>query len=130
MSFKSADGYRRFYQDVSGHLLMAAADGDTTLVTVKNSNYTLYIQRIVVYITTDAAQSWAFEDNNGTPKKIFEVTTSPGDETRWEFWAGDKGVPLTAGKNFVLNASAAGLAGSIEWEGYQVLNNGTAASST
>jgi len=121
MSFKSADGYRRFYQDISGSLAVTASTGDTTLVTAKNASHTIYIQRIIVYITTDAAQSMSFEDSNGTPKKIAEVTSSPGDETRWDFWFGDQGVPLTEGKNFVLNVSAAGLAGHIEWEGYQKL---------
>ena len=110
MTNKSAEGYRRNYQDISGNLTVAAATGDTTLVTVKDIYHTLYIQRIVVYVTTDAAQSASFVDSNGTPKKIFEVTTSPGDETRWEFFAGEQGVPLTEGKNFVLDVSTAGLA--------------------
>jgi hypothetical protein len=126
MSFKSADGYRRFYQDISGELAVAAGTGDTTLVTVKDIYHTIYIQRIVVYVTTDAAQSASFEDSNGTAKKIAEVTTSPGDETRWDFWYGDRGVPLTEGKNFVLNVSAAGLAGQITWEGYSKLTAITA----
>lgn len=127
MSLKSAEGYRRFYQDVSGSLTVAAATGDTTLVTVKDVYHTLFIQRIVVYITTDAAQSFAFEDSNSPAKKVAEVTTSPGDETRWEFSFGERGVPLTEGKNFLLNVSAAGLAANIEWEGYQKLTAVTAA---
>ena len=125
--YKDADGYRTFYQDISGSLTVAAATGDTTLVTVKDIYHTIYIQRIIVYITTDTAQSMSFEDSNGTPKKIAEVTTSPGDETRWDFDFGDIGVPLTEGKNFVLNVSAAGLAGHIEWYGYSKLTAVTAA---
>ena len=124
---KSVSGYREFYQDISGNLTVAAATGDTTLVTVKDIYHTIFIQRIIVYITTDAAQSASFEDSNATPKKIAEVTTSPGDETRWEFFYGDRGVPLTEGKNFVLNVSAAGLAGIVTWEGYSKLTAVTAA---
>lgn len=127
MTNKSAEGYRRHYQDISGDTTLAAAGGDATLVTVKDQYHTLYIQRIVVYFTTDAAQSAAFEDSNSTPKKIFECTTSPGDETRWEAFFGERGVSLTEGKNFVLNVSAAGLAAHIEWEGYQKLTAVTAA---
>lgn len=127
MSAKSAAHYRTFYQDISGDTSIAAAAGDTTLVTVKDAYHTIFIQRIVVYIDTDAAQSWAFEDNNATPKKIAEVTTSPGDETRWEFTYGERGIPLTEGKNFVLNVSAAGLGGDIVWEGYSKLTAVTAA---
>lgn len=124
---RTAANYRSFYQDISGDTTIAAGGGDTTLVTVKDIYHTIYIQRIVVYIDTDAAQSWAFEDNAATPKKIAEVTVSPGDETRWEFFYGERGIPLTEGKNFVLNVSAAGLAGDITWEGYSKLTAVTAA---
>ena len=118
---KTAADYRSFYQDISGDTTLAAAAGDATLVTVKDAYHTIYIQRIVVYVDTAAAQSMQFEDTASTPKKIAEVTTSPGDETRWEFFYGERGVPLTEGKNFVLNVSAAGLAADIIWEGYSRL---------
>lgn len=120
MSFKSADGYRRFYQDASMQFTRTAGEGDLTLIAAK-ANHTTYVQRIIVYITTDAAQSWSFEDDNGTPKKIAEVTTSPGDETRWDFDFGDIGVPLTEAKDLELNVSAAGLAGHGEVYAYYKL---------
>ena len=123
---KTYSNYRSFYQDISGSTTLAAAGGDATLVTVKDIYHTLYIQRIVVWISTDAAQSMSFEDSNGTPKQIAEVTTSPGDSTRWEFHFGEQGVPLTEGKDFVMNVSAAGLAGNITWEGYSKLTAVTA----
>jgi len=118
---------RQFFHDISGNLVATAATGDTTLVTVKSANHTIYIQRIIAYITTDAAQSWAFTDSAGTPIVVARVTTSPGVDTRWDFPFGDTGMPLTQGKNFLLDVSAAGLAGNIEWEGYQVLTGGAAA---
>lgn len=130
MSLKDAAGYRTYYQDISGNLAVAAATGDTTLVTARNANSTIYIQRIIVYVTTDAAQSASFVDSNGTPKKLAEVTTSPGDETRWDFDFGDAGVPLTEGKNFVLDVSAAGLAGNVIWYGYSKISSAVAAGST
>lgn len=123
MSALSAAGYRAANRDISGFQAIAAADGDTTLFanTTANgggANYQVFIQRIIVWISTDAAQSWSFEDDNGTPRQIAEVTSSPGDSTRWDFDYGDRGVPLNAGKDFELNVSAAGLAGFIVWEGY------------
>ena len=130
MSFLSADGYRRFFQDVSGQLVFTASTDDTTLVTVKSTGHTLFIQRIIVYITTDAAQSMVFEDSNSGPRKVAEVPASPGDETRWDFDFGDRGFGLTEGKNFVMNVSAAGLAGHLEWYGYQKLTGVVAASSS
>lgn len=114
---KAAEDYRRIYKDISGHLALAAADGDATLVTGK-TGFTIFIQRVQFYVTTDAAQSLSFEDSNGTPRKIFEVTTSPGDETLWAAEFGAKGIPLTEAKDFVANVSAAGLAGQIVWNGY------------
>ena len=118
-SFITAEGYRRYYQDISGELNVLAATDDSTLVSVKNASYTLYIQRIIFYVTTDAAQSMSLEDSNSTPKKVAEVPSSPGDETRWDFDHGEEGIPLTEGKDFKMMVSAAGLAGQLKWYGYQ-----------
>ena len=128
-----SEPYRRlrtFYKDISGSLRATATTDDTTLVTVKNTSSTIYIQRVIVYITTDAAQSWNFTDSADTPLSICKVTTSPGVDTRWDFDFGATGVPLTEGKNFLLNVSAVGLAGHIEWEGYEKLTAAVAAGST
>lgn len=119
----SAAGYRVSNRDISGSQVIAAADGDTTLFSNAAANgggssYTVFIQRIIVWISTDAAQSWSFEDDNAPAKQIAEIPSSPGDSTRWDFDYGDRGVPLTVGKDFELNVSAAGLAGFIVWEGY------------
>jgi len=127
---KSDEWFRQVNQDISGHLTATTSTDDTTLVTARNTSTTIYIQRIIVYITTDAAQSWSFEDSNGTAKIVAKVTTSPGVDTRWDFYFGARGKPLTEGKNFVLNVSATGLAGQVEWEGYQRLTTAVAAGST
>lgn len=121
---------RKQNTDVSGKLVATTATDDTTLVTAKNANTTIYVQRVVVYITTDAAQSWSFEDSNGSALKVCKVTTSPGVDTRWDFDFGPTGMPLTEGKNFLLNVSAVGLAGNIEYYGYQKLSSTVAMAST
>lgn len=125
---KEAADYRRWNRDLSGSSTFAAAATTTTLSTARNTASTIYIQRIIVYITTDAAQSWAFEDSSG--KRVCQVPTSPGVNTRWEFFFGSIGIPLTEGANFVLTMSAAGLAGSVEWEGYARLTSPVAPGST
>lgn len=119
---RTALDLRTINPNISGSVTIAATDGDTTLVAAKAS-HTLYIQRIIAYITTDAAQSWSFEDSNSSAKVIAKVTASPGVDTRWDFDFGDEGVPLTEGKAFLLNVSAAGLAGHIEWHGYRKLTS-------
>lgn len=118
-----ADAYlrhRQLYSSVSGALAVTATTDDTTLVTGK-TGFTIYIQRVAFYVTTDAAQSISFEDSNGTPKAVCKVPTSPGVDTPWVFDFGPRGVPLTEAKNFVMNVSAVGLAGHCEWEGYSRL---------
>lgn len=127
---KSAADLRAVHRDISGNLLVAAATDDATLVTCRNANSTIYIQRIAFYVTTDAAQSMVFEDSNASAKKIAEIPSSPGDESPWIFDFGDNGVPLTEGKNFVMNVSAAGLAGHLEWDGYTRITSAVAAGST
>ena len=116
----SAADFRRVYSNISGKLVVAAATGDTTLVTAKSTNNTIYIQRVIFYVTTNAAQSMSFEDSTAvTPFQLANIPSSPGDDTRWDFDFGDEGMPLTEGKNFVMNVSAAGLAGNLHWEGYE-----------
>lgn len=126
--FRTAAGYRSFYQDISGNLQFTASTGTTTLATVKNSNYTLYIQRIVVFFTTSAAQSVTFDDTSNT-YSIAVIPASPGVDTRWDFDFGDAGMPLASGKSFEINMTA-GNAGVLTYYGYQKLNNATAVAST
>lgn len=109
--------YLRWYRNVSNNWTIAAADGDLTLITAR-TNYTIYVQRIIVYITTDAAVSWSFEDDAGTPVQVANIPASPGDDTRWDFDFGPRGKPLTEAKDLELNVSATGLAGHIEIEAY------------
>jgi hypothetical protein len=130
MSLKDAAGYRTFHRDISGNLDVTTTTDDTTLVTAKNANSTIYIQRIIGYVNTDAAQSISFEDSNGTAKKISKITTSPGADTRWDFDFGDEGEPLTEGKNFVMNVSAVGLEVKVKWYGYTKITSAMAVGST
>ena len=124
-----AGWFRKTYEDISGDLAVAAATGDSTLVTVRNTSHTVYVQRIIFYVTTDAAQSMSFEDSNSTPKQVANIPASPGDDTRWDFDFGEEGIPLTEGKNFLMNVSAAGLAGNLKWYGYQRITAAVAAAS-
>ncbi len=111
-----ASDLRNWHQNISGALALATGDGDQTLVTGR-ANHTIYIQKIIFTVTTDATPTASFEDSNSSAKVIAEVPASPG-EGQLIFDFGDEGVPLTEGKNFVLNLSAAGLGGHIEWLGY------------
>ena len=113
--------FRKVHRDVSTELTATASTGDTTLITVTSASHTIFVQEIIAYITTSAAQSWEFEDTAATPVVIAPVTTSPGDETRWAFDYGPEGYPLTEGTNLRLDVSATGLAGNIKVYAYQRL---------
>ena len=130
----SAEWYRTQYTDISDDGILAAGGGDATLVSGK-TGWTIFIQRIIAYITTDAAQSASFEDDTATPIQVANIPASPGDDTRWDFDFGARGKPLGESKDFELNVSAAGLAMHFEWEGYMrqtgveyIRNAGTAGS--
>ena len=110
--------FQRSGRGRNGSLTFTASTDDTTLITATAVTNTLYLQRVIGYITTDTAQSISFEDSAG--KLLCKITTSPGVDTRWDFYFGPKGVPLGVGKNLVANFSAAGLAGHLEWNAYQI----------
>lgn len=128
MPLSTAVDYRRYFKNISGNLTVTTSTDDTTLVTANSSGKTtIYIQRVIGYVTTDAAQSVSFTDSANTPLKIAELTTSPGDETRWDFDWGEEGVPLTEGKNFLMNVSAVGVALTLKWYGYEKITSAGAA---
>lgn len=116
----SEERYRQVFRDISGNLNVTAATSDTSLQAAI-TNHTIFIQRIVFYVTTSAAQSMSFEDDAETPIQIANIPATPADDTRWEFYFGPKGVPLTQGQAFKMNVSAAGLAGQLTWDGYAKL---------
>src|SRR3990167_10558403 len=109
MGARDAGWFRRTYEDISGEFDWLAATDDTTLVSVRNARYTIYIQRIILYVKTDAAVSMSFEDSNSTPKQVVNIAASPGDDVRFDFDFGEEGLPLTEGKDFKAMMSAAGL---------------------
>ena len=109
---------RRWYQDASTTLAFTASTDDTTLITCRNVNHTIYVQRIIVWIKTSTTATMAFEDTT-TGKQIAKIPASPGADTRWDFDFGPEGVPLTVGENFEMDVSATGLAGHLIVEAYQ-----------
>jgi len=108
---------RIIYPDVSSTTTIVGGTADYTLVTGK-TNYTIHVQRIIVWITTSAAQNLSFEDSV-TGLRIANIPASPGTDTRWDFDFGPEGRPITTGENLVLNASAAGNVGHVEVQAYR-----------
>jgi hypothetical protein len=108
-------------------LTVLAATDDTTLITAHTANHTIYIQKISVSITTYSAKTWLFKDSATTPVEIAFCSISAAavalksesGTMDWDF--GPTGTPLTMGKNFLLDMSAAGAAGRVHVEAYEKL---------
>ena len=115
----SAEARRRVYKDKTKSVILVAADTTQDAFLTKRANHRIWVQRIIGYITTDAAQSITFQDDAGTPLVVATVTTSPGDETRWDFDFGDAGIPIGENMDLDIALSAAGLAGNITVYAYQ-----------
>lgn len=109
---------------------VAAADATKdNILAVKSANHQIFVQKIVVSVITDAAQSLIFQDDAGTPVIIGKTKASPGlGPLLFEF--GPNGTPLTVGKNLDIATSAAGIAARVHVEAYQklgaVINTATA----
>lgn len=125
---KSAAEYRTDYKDKSTTLqILAATDDQASFIAPKTSLHQLYIQRIVVSITTYSAKTWTFQDSAGTPVPIYHISIPaaaaalPSESGGFTIDFGDAGVALTVGQGLSLDVSAAGAAGIIRVEAYEKL---------
>ena len=120
------EGYRRFYQDVSGNL--DAGPVDATLVTARNSSHSLFLQKAHIQITgASAGKTWQLKDSAGVELTGPFATDTDGAHFDMDF--GPKGIQLTQGSNLLFDVSAAGATGWVSWEGYQKLTAAVAAGS-
>lgn len=113
--------YRAQYSDKSTVVAVAAADSATKedVIAVKSSGHTIYIQRIVLSVFTDAAQSLTFQDDASTPVVVGKSAASPGLGVEVVADFGPKGMALTAGKNLDVVISGAGLGAKASIEAYE-----------
>lgn len=95
-----------------------SAGNGTTKVTNPGANFTIFVQKITLSVTTDNAATQLFQDSAGTPVPIAMSKVSPGlgAPTVWDF--GPEGVPLTEGKDLLHKMSAAGMAGYVGIQAY------------
>lgn len=123
MISKTYDFYRSYYKDKSIDALVAATDSGTinNVIAPRNANWTVHVQRIILSVTTDAAQTLTFQDDNGTPKVIAKSPASPGLGIEVVADFGPEGIPLTQGTNLDIVISAAGLACVYSIEAYEKL---------
>lgn len=110
----------------------SAAHAD--IITPKSANHTIYIQRISFAPTTYAAQTLTFRDDAGTPVEIGFMSIPAAAPTtgicQYVIDYGPQGTPLTKGKNLDVIISAAGPAGRLVVEAYEIGPDVAAAAST
>lgn len=116
------DNYRTTFQDCSYDANILAADTATRNAILAKTNWTVFVQAIVVNVYTDAAQTLTFQDTAGTPVVIHKTRSSPGlgpvDESV-DF--GPEGKALTEGKGFDIVISGAGLGCAVKVIAYRRL---------
>lgn len=121
MSGFSGDPYlleRQYNTDVSARgRVLAATAGPLTAIALK-VGWTINVQRVHIHITTSAAATAKFADDNGTPVIVGISDSSPlvDSEFHWDF--GPQGISLTEAKNLILTLSTTGLAFSWYVEAY------------
>lgn len=112
---------RKYHRDVSKALQFAAAyAGSAPLITCPGAKYVIYIQKITVNITTDAAESLTVQDDGSSPRVFATVPASPGVGIQ-TFDFGPEGMAAQVGENIDVAVSGAGLAGWINIEAYAAI---------
>ena len=97
--------------------VLAATTATATSLITARTGFTVYIQKIVISVTTTAAQTTILADSAGTPVVIAGLAASPalGPYT-WDF--GPEGTPLTESTGLTYTLSAAGLAYRLHIQAY------------
>jgi hypothetical protein len=108
------------------NLSTAAVTQDLVVVSTEMSlQHTIRIQRIRITIITGAAQTWTVKDKNGTPVVLSPAMATDVAGSTFTFDYGAQGLAATINKSVELTISAAGAAGIVQIEGFQV-RSGTA----
>lgn len=111
--------HRTHFKDVSySQSFVAATDYSTTTPKiVGRPGHTIFIQLIVLSITTATAATQTFQDSSATPVLVAGTAATPvvGAHT-WDF--GEEGLALPEGAGFNHKMSAAGSAGGVVVQAY------------
>ncbi len=121
-SARSREFYQQAFEPVVYNGIISAAATGTIQAIAAKTNYTCYIQSILVSCTTGAAQTYTFQDDSAAVILAKTKATSvQGDAYLYDF--GPSGYPLTAGDGLDLVISGAGTAGAVHIEGYRKPTN-------
>lgn len=121
-----ADGYtkqRVYYGDNSGGLLVTALINSLTLVPAR-AKHTIYVQRVKFVVTgiLDPG-TWEVQDSTGAP--ITGQISTASIPNGYEVDFGANGTPISPNADLLFVVSGGGALGSITWEAYQRLIDGS-----
>lgn len=103
---------------IADRVLLATDNVAAEVLLAARVGWTIFVELIVVSVTTTAAQSIDFQDSAGTPVEVAGLPASAAEACyRYDF---GRGVPLTASTALTFTTSAAGVAAYIHVEGYYV----------
>ena len=128
--------YQKAYSaKITDQNILVATAALADVLTPKSANHTLYIQRIVLSITTHFDTAITFDDDGAGPAIAVYIDEATSDTTGqgqipvvWDF--GPVGMALTKGGNLDITIASAGVVGSVHIEGYERLVGPVAAAST
>lgn len=110
--------YRRYFQDISTLRRWGATDGSVTPLIAPKPKHIVFLQDVLLFVSTDAAQSITLRDTSGAPATVLLVPNSPGiGQKSYSF--GDEGIALPVGEGLDVVLSAAGLAFVLQIVGYR-----------
>ena len=119
--------YKHTHRNKTVSRTVLAADVSAThadIIVPKSSQHTIYVQRITFAPTTYAAQTLTFQDGANTPVVIGHMSIPAAAPTtgicQYEIDYGPEGTPLTKGEELDVIISAAGPAGRLVVEAYEV----------
>lgn len=120
MSFGDYSHYQRWYTDKSSDTVLGTGDTSKTLITCKDANHQIYVQKVSYNPVTPAAQAVTIEDS-GVPLVLDTIPASQALPVNLDF--GPRGTPLGAGKNLLAVPASAGPAAQIHVEAYERIVN-------
>ena len=116
--------YRTVYEDCSYDAYILAATTTISGAIAAKTGYTIFIQSIVVNVTTTFNSATVFQDDAGTPVVIHRIAASPplgpiGVSNSVDF--GPEGKRLTESKGLDITIGGAGLVASVKISAYRRL---------
>lgn len=110
--------FRSLFQAKIGDHLVAVSDSADVTLLIGRAKHSIFVQLIVVDVTTSDLVKWTFQDEAPTPLIVGSLGPGPGVGQFVVVDYGPQGRPITEGKNLVLTFTGDGMAGNVHVDAY------------